>query len=163
MGSVKNPDLAIHHHRHATAFSLADLCTQFVKHGFNVAPLNVSACWSCKNQSKGALVFSLHAEMVLFFGTYIKAWLSIGPAVLVLKGPFAIHHDGLDVIVRVISLVFRTPITHFQIDDNFQCLVDQPMTVTTTRLEASTHTGRQAGVSRDLPFGMQRVTDSWKV
>ena len=48
MGSVKNPDLAIHHHRHATAFSLADLCTQFLKHGFNdpnfvyVVPLDES-------------------------------------------------------------------------------------------------------------------------
>ena len=132
MGSVKNPDLAIHHHRHATAFSLADLCTQFLKHGFNVAPLNVSACWPCKNQSEGALVFSLHAEMVLFIGTCIKARLSIRPAVLVLKGPLAIHHDGLDVIVRVISLVFRTPITHFQTDDNFQCFVNQTMTVATT-------------------------------
>lgn len=80
-----------------------------------------------------------------------------------LKGLLAIHHDGLDVIVRVISLVFRTPITHFQIDVNFQCFVDQTMTVATTRLEASTHTGRQAGVSRNLSFGMQRVTDSWKV
>jgi len=163
MGSVKNPDFAIHHHCHAAAFALADLCTQFVKHGFNVAPLNISACWPCKNQSEGALVFTLHDQMVLFFGTCIKTCFSIRPSVLVLEGPLAIHHDGLDVIVRVISLVFRTPITHFQIDDNFQCFVDQPMPVATTRLEASTHTGRQAGVSRDLPFGMQRVTDSWKV
>ena len=57
---------------YAAAFSLTDLCTQLLKHGLNVAPLNIGAGWPCKDQSEGALVFAFHGSMVLFYGTLIK-------------------------------------------------------------------------------------------
>jgi len=72
MGSVKHPNFSEQHHRHAAAFSLTYLRTQLLKHGLNVAPLNVGACRPCKDQCEGALVFALHDSMVLFYGTLIK-------------------------------------------------------------------------------------------
>ena len=67
---MKNTYLAKQDNSHATAFSFTDLCTQFLKQTFNVTPLNVGTCWSGEDEIQRALVFSLHRQMVLLFGTF---------------------------------------------------------------------------------------------
>lgn len=46
MRPVKDTRFAKQHNSHMAAFSLTDRCTQLLKQAFNVAPLNVGACWS---------------------------------------------------------------------------------------------------------------------
>ena len=85
---MKYTDFAKQDHSHPTAFALADLGAQFMKQALNVTPLDIGAGGSCVDEVKRTLVFTLHREMVLLFGTLYKTsppralreWLQSHPA-----------------------------------------------------------------------------------
>ena len=66
---MKNAQLAEQDHCYPAAFSFRNLSPEFSKQGFNIAPLDVGACWMREDRGKGAMLRSFHHLMVLFFST----------------------------------------------------------------------------------------------
>src|SRR5947208_572396 len=74
-------------------------------------------------------------------------WRCSGPsvwrAILVHELPLPIHHQCLEVIIRVAAFIARRSVSHLQVDDLFLGFVDQSVAVASARLEPSTHARRQ--------------------
>jgi len=58
------------------------------------------------------------------------------------KLPLSINHQRLEVIIWVVAFIARCSVSHFKIDNFFRGFVKQPVTITISRLKASTHARR---------------------
>ena len=66
---MEYPDLTEQHNRNATALALTYLRTQLRKQRFDVAPLDVGAGGTAKDQLKGALMlpsYGLHGTIIRY-------------------------------------------------------------------------------------------------
>ena len=66
---MKDPDFAKQNDRDSAARPLTDIPTKLLKQGFDVPLRQAAANGTREDQLKGALVFSLHSNMVLLLGT----------------------------------------------------------------------------------------------
>jgi hypothetical protein len=69
MWTVKNPHLIKQKDRNPTARPLFNLGPQLNEKALNIAPLDIAACWSRKNQLNSSLMPTLHLHMVPVLGT----------------------------------------------------------------------------------------------
>src|SRR5690554_6872709 len=67
--SVKNSNLTEKHHSHPAAFTLRDFHPKLDEQGLNVAPLDITAHWACKNGFQGFLVLAFDFKIVPLIST----------------------------------------------------------------------------------------------
>ena len=70
--TMKDANLFKQDNSYTTSFALANLCAQFPKQAFNVAPFDIGTRWMREDCIERALTFALHSKMVLRNGTILR-------------------------------------------------------------------------------------------